>query len=704
MISALRKMRLTHQLILIITANVAVCLLVVSIVLTLQMNERFKEAAVDRVFLVSSGIAANSTATLVFNDKEAATQALKLTLRDIHQIRESAILDKDGNVFAIFGKNPRIDARLISSRNLFVGNGIQKGEATYAFVDDALLVAYPVKLDGESLGEVRLVSDMSELHEELRNFYILIGGLALLSLTVSALLSSWLQKLITRPIHALIQVMGKVSEEAAYGIRLPEIAKNEVGALITGFNSMLGRIEVEIAQRKVSEQQIHTLAFYDSLTGLPNRRLLTDRLDHAVLSCGRSREFGALLFIDLDHFKTVNDTRGHRIGDLLLIEASRRLLAGVRRADTVARLGGDEFVVLLEQLGHDNEQAVASAREVGTQILATIAEPYHLEGSEYFSSCSIGITTISGDQEIANDYLRRADTAMYEAKRGGRNTIRFFDPAMQRALETNTQLTTALRNALRDDEFRLYYQVQTDDRGQAIGAEALLRWEHPERGLLSPGGFIPVAEENGLIIPIGQWVLEAACAQIKEWQSHETASCLKIAINISARQFRQIDFVGFVETTLERFHVDPSAIKLELTESSVLQNVDDSVAKMNRLRALGVSFSLDDFGTGYSSLSQLRRLPLDQIKIDQSFVRDIATDSSDATIVRAILAMGGTLGLDIIAEGVETEAQKNFLIANGCPAFQGYLFGRPISACDFESMVTLSAQSCPSPEHGRDRN
>jgi diguanylate cyclase (GGDEF)-like protein/PAS domain S-box-containing protein len=443
----------------------------------------------------------------------------------------------------------------------------------------------------------------------------------------------------------------------------------------------------DISSRKKSEQKIHQLAFYDALTKLPNRRLLMDRLQHAMAVSLRNSHYGALIFIDLDHFKTINDTQGHGVGDKLLIEVAERLLACVRKSDSVARLGGDEFVVLLEGLSGNLNEAAAQSEIVAEKIRYQLGQNYLLDAFECQVSSSMGICLLLGYTESVDDLFKHADVAMYQAKAAGRNTFRFFDPKMQAVLDTRAELQAALRYALEKQQFRLYYQIQVDNQRRPIGAEVLLRWEHPELGLVSPMQFIPLAEETGLIVPIGLWVLQTACMQLKAWQDDAQTRSLTLAVNVSAKQFRQADFAASVKRTLVESGASASQLKLELTESIVLENVEDTINKMRELKLLGVSFSMDDFGTGYSSLQYLKRLPLDQIKIDQSFVHDINNDNNDAVIVQTIIAMTAALGLNVIAEGVETQSQLEFLEDSGCHAFQGYLFSKPIPLLAFSGLL-----------------
>jgi diguanylate cyclase (GGDEF)-like protein/PAS domain S-box-containing protein len=436
-------------------------------------------------------------------------------------------------------------------------------------------------------------------------------------------------------------------------------------------------IGTDITPRKRAEDETQRLAFYDTLTGLPNRRLLMDRLAHQLQLSARSRQHGALLFIDLDNFKDLNDTLGHDIGDQLLAQVANRLVGCIREGDTAARFGGDEFVVMLEGLSGVTDEAAGQAEAVAEKILLRLNQPYELMGKQHSSSPSIGIALFSGNSSGVDELLKRADVAMYQAKAAGRNTLRFYDPQMQAAVVARAQLDADLRQGLQRNELLLHYQPVVDVAGRIAGFEALVRWQHPQRGLVPPGEFIPVAEQTGLILPIGQWVLQTACQQLVAWRMQPAARDWTVSVNVSARQFRRSDFVAQVLAVLHDTGADPQRLKLELTESVLLSDVEDAIVKMEALRSTGVRFALDDFGTGYSSLSYLKRLPLDQLKIDQSFVRDVLEDANDAAIVRTILALAHSLDLLAVAEGVETEGQRQFLLDNGCTVFQGYLFGRP---------------------------
>lgn len=443
----------------------------------------------------------------------------------------------------------------------------------------------------------------------------------------------------------------------------------------------------DISRHKQAEAEIHSLAFYDPLTKLPNRRLMLERLSYMLNSSMRQHHHGAILFIDIDNFKTLNNIKGHDLGDLMLIEVANRLKGCVRIDDTVAGLGGDEFIAILEGLGAEHAQAVAQVETVVRKILIALNQPYFLRGHEYHSSASIGINLFSDKKVAVEELLKHADTAMHQAKASGRNSFRFFDPDMQAMMEARDTLENELRHALPQQQFKLYYQMQVDRSGHLTGAEVLLRWQHPGQGLVSPAQFIPVAEETGLILPIGTWVLETACAKIKAWESDSRTNRLCLSINVSARQFHQPDFVERVRQIILESAINPALIKFELTESLVLNNVNDSIIKMKALEEIGVHFSMDDFGTGYSSLAYMTQLPLAQVKIDQTFVQNIFKKPTDAVIVQAIIGMAGNLGMEVVAEGVETEAQYNFLKQHGCAVFQGNLFSKPVSVDEFEEKI-----------------
>jgi len=451
------------------------------------------------------------------------------------------------------------------------------------------------------------------------------------------------------------------------------LVRNNAGAI----ESILA-INSDVGPRKASEREIQRLAFFDTLTGLPNRAQFMQRVNQALATAQRQRQGGALLFIDLDNFKTLNDTLGHDQGDLLLQTVAQRLNSCVRDVDTVARLGGDEFVVLVEQIGAQPLTLAEHANKVGEKILSVLSAPYALAGHQYRSTPSIGIALFDEACPTVGELLKQADLAMYQAKQAGRSTLRFFDPGMQKAVDEHVALEADLRSALSHQEFSLHYQPQVDAQGQILGVEALLRWLHPQRGMVSPAQFIPAAEETGLILPLGRWVLHQACTLLAAWQKQPLLAGLSMAVNVSSRQFRDHGFVSDVARVLAVTGAPAALLKLELTESLLVEDMTATIATMEALRAHGVGFSLDDFGTGYSSLSYLKRMPLAQLKIDQSFVRDLLSDPNDAAIVRTIIALAASLGLDVIAEGVETQEQRDWLARAGCGVYQGYFFSKPL--------------------------
>ncbi len=444
----------------------------------------------------------------------------------------------------------------------------------------------------------------------------------------------------------------------------------------------------DISSRKTADDEIKHLAFYDPLTNLPNRRLLLDRLDQSLTANLRHQRNSALLYVDLDNFKLLNDTLGHFEGDMLLSQVALRLSTCVREGDTVARLGSDEFMVMLEDLNANELEAASQAEAVGAKILASLNQDYQLGNGLQHSSASIGVTLFGGArQEKIEEPLKRAELAMFQAKAAGHNALRFFETQMQVAVTSRAALEADLREALLKNEFLLYYQPQVVGNARLTGAEALVRWQHPRRDLVSPLEFIALAEETGLILPLGKWVLQTACAQLAQWALQPTMAALTLAVNVSARQFHQKDFVDQVLGVIALTGANPKRLKLELTESLLVADVEDVIAKMNALKSRGVGFSLDDFGTGYSSLSYLKRLPLDQLKIDQSFVRNILSDPNDAAIARMVIALADSMGLAVIAEGVEMQAQADFLAHQGCHAYQGYFFSRPLPLAAFESFA-----------------
>ena len=450
-------------------------------------------------------------------------------------------------------------------------------------------------------------------------------------------------------------------------------------------------IDTDISQRKAAEEEIRHLAFYDQLTNLVNRPHLIQRLESVLKVCNRTGDMGAVLFIDLDNFKTVNDSLGHDKGDFLLKQVATRLLSCVRETDTVARIGGDEFLIMLDNLGKHLIGAGTLVKDISAKILLALSLPFKLSEFEHYGAASIGISMIDSGMTSAEDILKQADLAMYQAKSSGGNLMQFFDPAMQQQVTARVQLEKELREAIRLEQLILHYQPQIDHHGQLIGSEALVRWQHPIRGLVMPDEFITLAEETGLILSLGQWVLKTACQQLALWAKESRTEPLTLSVNVSVMQFRNPDFIAQIMQVVKEAGANPRRLKLEITESILAHNIDAIISKMATLKAIGIGFSLDDFGTGYSSLSYLHRMPLDQLKIDKSFVQDVLTDPNAAAIARIIISLGQSLKLAVIAEGVETNQQRDFLQVNGCLAFQGYLYSRPLEIGKFSTFVDATS-------------
>lgn len=520
--------------------------------------------------------------------------------------------------------------------------------------------------------------------------------------TVCAVLESSRESLLHSALHEWLpfEVLDKIltleQEGEVKGCCMIEtVIKNSQGAIPIEFVLQCAKfgdqkyivlLGKDISERKRAESKIHTLAFYDSLTHLPNRQLFNDRLSHALAQSQRHQKYGALIMIDLDNFKALNDTKGHHIGDELLKQVAFRIQSLLREGDTLGRIGGDEFVVLMEGISFDIEQTALQSEKFAQSVKQLMNQTYTILSYEYISSASIGIVLFQGYAKSRETLLKQVDIAMYHAKKLGRNRVCFYDPSMQENIEYKTLMESELKTALLKQEFILFYQPQMNANNEMIGVEALVRWHHPSKGLIPPNVFIPLAEETGDIISLGEWVMNQACKQLSAWMKKYDNICLNVAINVSAKQFQEPSFYDMVSTILDHSNIPSSLITLELTESLILENIHEVITKIEALRSLGVRISLDDFGTGYSSLSYLKRLPLDELKVDQSFVRDINHDKNDAMIVKTIIEMAENFELDIIAEGVEDDKQLTYLKENGCSRFQGYFFGKPMPPEEIEKL------------------
>ncbi|GAB2587936.1 putative bifunctional diguanylate cyclase/phosphodiesterase [Nitrincola alkalisediminis] len=561
----------------------------------------------------------------------------------------------------IIAIDPNIASRFFSSA--------QDSYAQFSLFSNRLSVLLTEQSKRSHLAEQRIY--------EKEFFYYLV--LAMITASLLMVLVLFVSHRTSSRIRVIADALSQLAYNQSPSIKLAKIETlaNSASGEFKRIADLLLNFRDDMVRRIRAEEENHRLIYSDALTGLPNRRLLIDRLEHLISTLAHHPAHYALLWIDMDRFKSVNDLKGHQAGDQILQETAVQLASLIPEADTLARVGGDEFALLLELRSNSLAEAALEIEPLSEKLCSHLTVDYTLEEYTHFSSASIGVTLFSGSELKAEALLNHAEIAAYQAKEAGRNTVCFYDPDLQKALEQRTLLENELRLATEKAQLRLYYQLQYNHLGRVIGAEALIRWLHPDKGLIPPFNFIPLAEQTGLIIPMGQWILKTACQQLAKWANSPTTESLTISVNVSARQFREDSFVADVKDALQHFQVNPKRLKLEITESIVLEHIEQTISKMLELRAIGVTFSMDDFGTGYSSLQYLKRLPLNQLKIDQSFVQDITTDNEDSVIVKTIIAMGQALSLEIIAEGVETLEQQKQLEQFGCLAYQGYYFAKP---------------------------
>lgn len=656
-------------------------LLALFLVFTLTQRNFLRNALLQELQILAQDISGNCAATLIFDDTQAASDILR-TLRVKPQIITGRIYSQDKQLFAQYrkaGAAPTTASPLPTVLN-----------PGHVFTAKYLEVARPIIHDRDKLGTIYIQADLSKIQFTLLR-YVGFGALGLIGASILAwLLGAKLQGIISQPIEQLAAAMRAVSKEGNYKRRVKMARKDELGSLIEDFNEMLGQIQLRDQELHHKQNRLDYLAHHDTLTGLPNRLLFSDRLSHAISQARRLDQPVALLFLDLDRFKNINDSLGHEVGDQVLRQVAKRLEALVRESDTLARLGGDEFVIALEQARDTRDATV-----VANKIIESLSEVIQVGPNELFVTTSIGISFFPADGEDVESLMKSADVAMYRAKECGRNLFQFFTMDMNEKVREALFMENNLRKALDNQEMTLYYQPQVEmSSGKLIGMEALLRWHHPQLGIISPMKFIPMAEDTGLIIPIGKWVLETACLQTQQWQEAGYPPC-KVAVNISPKQFRNGDLVETVVSALQSSGLDAQFLELEITESVLMEDIEKSIAIMEKLNAMGITLAIDDFGTGYSSLSCLSRFPLSKLKIDKSFVQDIAEMSENNAIAEGIIALAKTLRLDVIAEGIEGERQMDFLQNKGCKQGQGYYFSRPMPAEAFEQFLTReSAFGC----------
>lgn len=617
---------------------------------------------------------------LQFNDPKAIVDILSRT--ELPSLKQATVFDRDNKVYASYQRIEQKLTAIPDIRTIVAAGGM--------VVDSkSLQIVQAIEHEHEHFGYLYLNVSLDQLQREVSQRFWLMSGVAAALLFLSWILGQLLQKTISRPILRLTALARRIGETQDYSARASFKGDDEIASLSRSFNLMLDAIhERELARDHAEDalreskknlesavQELQYLANYDSLTELPNRALCMDRIANAVFRAAREQRKAAVVFLDLDHFKEINDSLGHAVGDELLKAASRRLQSCIRRGDTLARLGGDEFLIVLEDL--NEELNVVSVMQ---KIIDAFAHPFHFGGYTVTTTVSIGTCTYPQDGTDVQTLMRNADAAMYKAKELGRNTYQYYQPEMNALSLRRLSLVNDLRDAQHNGQLLLHFQPQIDsDSCRIIGVEALIRWQHPTLGPISPVEFIPVAETSGMIVNIGLWVINSAAVQLAQWRK-QGYDKLRMAINLSAVQFRQHDLPEQISSVMQRFHIPHECIELEITESMLMRDVEGAIVMMKRLKSMGFRLAIDDFGTGYSSLNYLRKFPLDALKVDRSFVDEVTTDAEDTAITLAILSMAKNLRLTVIAEGVETREQFHFLVENGCDEVQGYLFSPPLPA------------------------
>lgn len=640
-----------------------------------------KQNLIDRVSLTSELMAEHLTAAVSFGDKTTAERFLA-SLSNDPDIKFSAVIIDEQELFAAY---PKADTTIHDEAKSFLATDrTVASESAYKFTISKLFLLQNITLNQQPLGTLLMQVSLKGYWIHMALYLALILVVVIILIYLLQKVSNRFQKNIAKPIDLILERMSQVQNNSDYSIRIEVTRSDELGEIMHQFNNMVTKIESRDQELVEKSKEIEKHAFYDPLTGLPNRRLLSAQLEHEIQAALRTKNFGAVFYIDLDNFKNINDSLGHDTGDELLSVAANRIKDSLRDSDICARIGGDEFLAVLPGLNTNPHGASEQAFSIAEQLRKVLTTPIEINGRSIHSSASIGISMFGVKTESAQDILKQADMAMYVSKQSGRDCSHFFSAAMQEEAINRLNLEEELREALLSpwEHFELFYQLQMNRNGKASGAEALIRWHHPKHGLVLPCKFIPLAEITGLIIPLGNWVIEAACKQLATWQ--EQGKQLSLAVNVSSNQFLCDGFAEFIENQLIKYNINPLSLEIEITESLILDDKDKAVAVMQELRKHGITFSIDDFGTGYSSLQYLTTLPISKLKIDQSFVRDITIDKHDAAVVKTIILMTENLGMKVIAEGVETEVEHEFLLTNGCDLFQGYLFSKPVDINTFE--------------------
>jgi diguanylate cyclase (GGDEF)-like protein len=693
----LRSRSLRQKLILFGTAASGAALLLACAAFVSYELLTFRETMTQNLDMRAEIVGNNSTAALAFNDPRTAEDMLSALQADPHVVA-AAIFTRNGRLFATYRRADAANESLAPQQSV---------APEHRFGPDRLILQRPIRLAGEIVGTVVVASDLQALNARLERYVLIALGVLIAAVLVALVFSARLQGVVSRPILQLVQVAGRVSRDKDYTVRAVKQGEDELGQLIDGFNEMLAQIDErdrqlrearndlerrveertrelqqEIVARQRVEETIRKLAYYDALTGLPNRVLFNDRLAQALAYAERNREMAAVMLLDLDRFKTINDTLGHAMGDKVLRSVAQRLRTCLRTEDTVARIGGDEFHVLLPGVSN-----VENAVKVAEKIVEALRPPIEVEGHSLYATASVGVALFPVHGQDGAALIKHADTALYRAKDHGRDGYQVYAAGTgDRALE-RLVLENSLRRALAQEEFLLHYQPQVNPHdGTIVAIEALVRWNHPELGLLLPKSFVTLAEETGLILPLGEWVLRTACAQNRAWHAAGMAQ-LRMAVNLSARHFRQRDLVARVERILDEIGLAPQHLTLEVTEGAVLENLEGTLQTLRDLRTLGVELAVDDFGSAFSSLGHLKRLPVTTLKIDPAFVREIPGDAGNVSIIHLIITMAHSLGLKVVAEGVESDAELDFLVAHDCDVVQGDLFCRPVGPQELTALM-----------------
>jgi diguanylate cyclase (GGDEF)-like protein len=642
-------------------SNILAVLIVSGLVISDQYGQ-FRKILADDLQIQANIVADNSAPAVAFNDQKVARETL-LALHGSPNVRQAAIYLPDGSLFASY------------KRDQSLPDLPKPGSEGFTYLEDSLDLVHPVKNStGDRMGVLFIRLDLEVLYQSMWRAFGAIALAAGLALMLAFAIMAWLQRIIIRPLSMLNELMHAVSDDKDYSVRCDVSGQDEIGYLSAGFNQMLEKIDAH-------DNRLRRIAHYDNVTELPNRHYFNQRLEDAISVAAGAKEHVGVLFIDLDNFKVVNDTLGHNVGDMLLKDVSGRISKTLRGSDCVCRIGGDEFAVILQELPGHSEAAVVAGK-----ILNELAQPMWLNDSEIYIGASIGISLYPDDAPDMNALLRCADVAMYYAKSRGKNNYQLFQQDMEGKALKRLALESAMRKALELKEFVLHYQPQVDlFSGKVIAVEALIRWPRPDLGVVGPSDFIPVAEESGLIIPLGEWVLRTACRQAREWMDAGTP--LRVAVNLSGRQFSDDRLVSNILAITKEVGLPPDMLELEITESMLMESKDSSVTKLEQLKNAGFMLSVDDFGTGYSSMSYLKRFPIHALKIDRSFIQELPGNMDDAAITKAIVSMATSLGLAIVAEGVETPEQMEFLRENGCKVSQGYFFGRAVPADQIGDLV-----------------